>query len=358
MRSTTILSLIVLIANLPDQVQSWSADVLRRRDLIQLVATSCSSVAAATLLGGGVNVPAWAEDSTSIQRSSDLIVSKDQTVLVLGANGQTGRECVRLAMAQGRPCLASSRNGIIEGLDLSTNPPPQPSRMVLTATAAIDVTNYESIETAVRGKNIGAMIFAASAGTGRNDPFPVDRDGVIYAAQCCIANRIPRLVIVSSGSVTRPDTAVYQLLNLVGNGIMEAKIQGEDAVKKLYATPEAMQQGLGYTILRPGGLTAPILEPRGAPFMELNQGDTKSGRLSRTDVAALCLEALDSPETFDTTFECYEKETAKPLESVGLSNILRLSNPTPVQYGLERRGDTYEALFRELQRDPGHMMAL
>jgi hypothetical protein len=83
---------------------------------------------------------------------------------------------------------------------------------------------------------------------------------------------------------------------------MQAKIQGEDACGELYAAaPEALALGLGYTVIRPGGLTT--ADALGASEMELHQGDTKSGRLSRADVAALCLEALDSPDTFDMTFE-------------------------------------------------------
>lgn len=95
-------------------------------------------------------------------------------------------------------------------------------------------------------------------------------------------------------------------------------------------------------IIRPGGLTP--REALGASSIELNQGDNKSGRLARADVAALCVRALESADTFDTTFECYEIVTAKPLESVGLSNIIRSTDPTTFVSGKERRGQSYEGL--------------
>ena len=126
--------------------------------------------------------------------------------------------------------------------------------------AKADVTRLDSLLSMVdqfdsKTNNIGAMIFAASASVkgktpGVNDAFTVDCQGVINAAQCCIQRNIPRLVIVSSGAVTRPNSAVYKLLNFVGGGIMEAKIQGEDAVRDLYHDTKLMDKGLGYTLSR------------------------------------------------------------------------------------------------------------
>ena len=53
-------------------------------------------------------------------------------------------------------------------------------------------------------------------------------------------------------------------------------------------------------MIRPGGLT--LDTPRGVGAIELNQGDTKSGRLARADVAALCVESLYYPDlTGETT---------------------------------------------------------
>ena len=130
---------------------------------------------------------------------------------------------------------------------------------------------------------------------------------------------------------------------------MEAKIQGEDIARELYADPSVLRQNLGYTIIRPGGLTTG--ESLGPAALELNQGDSKSGRLSRADVAGLCINCLDSSDTFDTTLECYESLTGKPIESVGLSNILKLTNPTDFKSGFERQGETWSALFAGLSRD-------
>ena len=276
-------------------------------------------------------------------------VTKDQTVLVLGANGLTGRECVASILASGRPCVATSRSGsFVDEASLSS---PK------LTTTALDVTDAAHVDEVVRSTpNLGAVIFAASVSSRKGQSaFAVDRDGVVNAAEACIAHKVPRYVVISSGTVTRPDSFVYQLLNTVGKGIMEAKIQGEDQVRNLYAQPGVLSQGLGYTIVRPGGLTTG--EPLGVTALELNQGDTKSGRLSRADVAAVCINALDSTATWDTTFELYESLTAKPIESVGLSNILKQKGETNFVSGFERRGSTWTDLFQGLVVDEGHAIA-
>ena len=80
-------------------------------------------------------------------------------------------------------------------------------------------------------------------------------------------------------------------------------------------------------MVRPGGLTED--EPRGVGAVELNQGDDKSGRIARADVAAVCVEAAAAaPDAavHNATFECYWKDTAKSLNEVGLSNMMNASS--------------------------------
>ena len=205
----------------------------------------------------------------------------------------------------------------------------------------------------------GAVIFAASASRQADakkssNAKAVDNIGLVNCAKLCIEKSVPRLVVVSSGGVSKPSSAVYIFLNLAANGIMDAKIAGEDAVRKLYAAPELIEKNIGYTVVRPGGL---LRDPgMGVSAVELNQGDTKSGRINRADVAAICIESLDSKAAFDTTFECYYKDTAKGLDDVMKSNAAAvgagvMTTPTETSTGRERRGDTWPKLFEGLERD-------
>ena len=170
---------------------------------------------------------------------------------------------------------------------------------------------------------------------------------------------------------------------------MDAKIAGEDKLWRLYARPELIDKGIGYTVVRPGGLTRDAAIGVGA--IELNQGDEKSGRIARerrrrrpsrlqslhatprvpgwlrdvglhalpvagSDVAAICIQCLGSAAAFDTTFECYYADTAKGLEDVMASNAKAVgtgvqTQATALTSGLERRADTWPKLFEGLKRD-------
>ncbi|CAB1114983.1 unnamed protein product [Ectocarpus sp. CCAP 1310/34] len=179
--------------------------------------------------------------------------------------------------------------------------------------------------------------------------------GVVNVAKACLEAKVPRLVVVSSGGVATPDSSIYKFLNLFG--------EGED------------QDVCHYTIVRPGGLT--LDPPRGVTAIELNQGDTKSGRIARADVARVCVESIyrlpvvtpvlkpncheplrlhvmsiTSRNAEDCTFECYYKDTAKPLAAVGVSNILKQkTDDTAKSFGTESTGDSWDALFSGLKRD-------
>ncbi|KAL3927114.1 MAG: hypothetical protein SGARI_005413, partial [Bacillariaceae sp.] len=124
------------------------------------------------------------------------------------------------------------------------------------------------------------------------------------------------------------------------------KIKGEDSVRALYKDSK-----LAYTVVHPGGLTE---EPaRGVTAMELNQGDEKSGHISRFDVAKLCVEStLYTDSTDKTTYECYDADTGKPLQSVGASNIMKKKvDPAEFVTGKEPCGQSYKELFAGLEKD-------
>ena len=290
-------------------------------------------------------LPGAAAAATAIGTQNAIAAAKP--VLVLGANGGTGLECVRYLQKKGRSCVAATRTGEFVG---------EASKLVTVAKG--DVTSLASLEPLIT-ENTGAVIFAASASRQADakktsNAKAVDNIGLVNCAKLCIEKSVPRLVVVSSGGVSKPSSAVYIFLNLAANGIMDAKIAGEDAVRKLYAAPELIEKNIGYTVVRPGGL---LRDPgMGVSAVELNQGDTKSGRINRADVAAICIESLDSKAAFDTTFECYYADTAKGLDDVMKSNAAAVgagvkTTPTETSTGRERRGDTWPELFEGLERD-------
>ncbi|CAN0446200.1 unnamed protein product, partial [Ectocarpus sp. 12 AP-2014] len=229
----------------------------------------------------------------------DASAATSSDVTVLGAGGKTGRECVEY--------LASKGTGEAVARSL-TNKEGEP--LAFTSTKGItietaDVTVPSSLPGVIKGAS--AVIFASSASKQGGSAKAVDYEGKAFAenrefaAPACLEAKVPRLVVVSSGGVATPDSSIYKFLNLFGE-IMSWKIQGEDQqLRSMYAAQDVCH----YTIVRPGGLT--LDPPRGVTAIELNQGDTKSGRIARADVARICVESIYSRKAEDCTLECYYK---------------------------------------------------
>ncbi|CAI9260669.1 unnamed protein product [Lactuca saligna] len=108
----------------------------------------------------------------------------------------------------------------------------------------------------------------------------------------------PRLVHVGSAGVTRPERPGLDLskqppavrLNKELGSILTFKLKGEDLIR---------ESGIPYTIVRPCALTE---EPAGADLI-FDQGDNITGKISREEVARICVAALESPYACDKTFE-------------------------------------------------------
>ncbi|XP_078429247.1 NAD(P)-binding Rossmann-fold superfamily protein [Wolffia australiana] len=108
----------------------------------------------------------------------------------------------------------------------------------------------------------------------------------------------PRFVHVGSAGVTRPERPGLDLskqppavrLNKELGSILTYKLKGEDLIR---------ESGIPYTIVRPCALTE---EPAGADII-FDQGDNITGKISREEVAKICIAALENPDACDKTFE-------------------------------------------------------
>ncbi|MFK0733509.1 MAG: CIA30 family protein [Gloeotrichia echinulata GP01] len=109
---------------------------------------------------------------------------------------------------------------------------------------------------------------------------------------------LPQFVLVSSAGVTRPGRPGINLdeeppavrLNDQLGGILTWKLKGEDSVRA---------SGIPYTIIRPCALT----EEAGGNLLICDQGDNIKGKISREDVAEICVQALKQPKATNLIFE-------------------------------------------------------
>ncbi len=129
---------------------------------------------------------------------------------------------------------------------------------------------------------------------------------------------LPQFVLVSSAGVTRPGRAGINLdeeppavrLNDQLGGILTWKLKGEDSLRA---------SGIPYTIIRPCALTE---EPGGKELI-FEQGDNIRGKISREDVAELCVEALKQSKACNVTLEVKQGENnANSIDWQGLFSSL------------------------------------
>jgi uncharacterized protein YbjT (DUF2867 family) len=266
-------------------------------------------------------------------------------IAVLGANGRTGALCVAACLERGIAVRALTRTG-------SWTPPPDfPSHdgSKLLDVRSCDVKETQALRDAVSG--CSCVIYAASASKKGGDAKQIDNFGVVAAADACLAEKVPRYIVISSTAVTRPESLGYKFTNVFG-GIMDEKLIGEEGVRAAYKTSGS--SSLSYAIVRPGGLEEPkknvVLGPR---TLEISQGDAIAGIISRADLAESVVEmtVCNSPNVRDATFELYYTDSAqacagrfKPLLTNGV--VTRL------------HGDTYQGLFSGIKPDGEYAIPL
>ncbi len=131
---------------------------------------------------------------------------------------------------------------------------------------------------------------------------------------------LPQFVLVSSAGVTRPGRPGINLdeeppavkLNDQLGGILTWKLKGEDSLRA---------SGLPYTIIRPCALT----EEAGGKSLIFDQGDNIRGKISREDVAELCVEALQQSKACNVTLEVKEGENS--INSINWYQLFSLLQP-------------------------------
>jgi nucleoside-diphosphate-sugar epimerase len=323
------------------------ANELSRKDLLVLIAAG-----SAALVAPGKAAP------------EDL---NNKPVVVFGAGGYTGGDVVRSLLKQGktvipvtrRPVTISDRSkigadslvldniadkdrvkpvtadvlkpetlaGIMEGagavifcaasrpkVKVTVTPGTQPGGN-RDMTGANMMSYMETRTAGVVPK--GGYIESAKDGKMAPPSDNVEDVGLINVAKEVRRLGIERLVVVSSVCAKcqkKDGKPEYDAGDMVDKGAASCdacykKQAGEDGVKDLYVGAPA---NMGYTIVRPGMLSPG--EERGIKNVEFNQGVSKSGIISRLDLAEVLVAAASTKSANGKTFEVYYRDTAQPVD--------------------------------------------
>lgn len=218
-------------------------------------------------------------------------------ILILGGTGRTGREIVAMLEAQDTPTLVFARS-VTRAREILGDEP---------EVIAGDVTVPETLPAAFEKVTHCICTIGSAVVEGKASPEDIDYQGVVNAVEAAKDAGIDHFVLVSSLAVTHDDHP----LNKYGN-VLKWKLKGENHLR---------ESGVPYTVVRPGGLT----DETGGNGIQFAQGDTISGRITRQDVAEVCVQALGNPHAVGKTFE-----------------IIASDDPAP---------DDYDAIFQALDKD-------
>lgn len=201
-------------------------------------------------------------------------------VLVVGATGRTGVYTVEQLVAKGYRVRAFVRNA-----DKARSSLPAGVDIVVG-----DVRDAATIAPAMQGATyvISAIGGGARNAASGNGPAEVDRQGNINLIDAAKQAGVAQFVLVSSGGVAQAETYPVAFMRPV----LAAKLASENYLRA---------SGLPYTIVEPGGL---VDQPAEHSRIVLTQMPSdEHGRISRVELAQICVAALGSAAARGKTFE-------------------------------------------------------
>jgi nucleoside-diphosphate-sugar epimerase len=266
-----------------------------------------------------------------------------KNVLVFGAGGYTGGDTIRNLIEKNINVIAVTRRPVKIVNRINANKDTlvidDINKINKINSVIADVLKPETLKNIM--KNVDAVIFCAASrpkvtvkgipGVDLNKRNNVDyKDSELYAqesnnvediglvnvAKEAIKNNVKKLIIVSSICAKcqkkDKDNEIYGGGEVTDKGETTCKVcydkqEGEERVRILYENLP-----LSYTIIRPGMLSPG--EKRGVEEVEFNQGVSKSGIISRMDLADILVESTLTDNSDKKTFEVYYKDTAQPVD--------------------------------------------
>lgn len=213
-------------------------------------------------------------------------------VLVIGANGQVGRNIVKELAAQNHNAVAMVRKE------------EQKAKMEELGAAKVVLADLEE-DFSNAFENVDAVIFAAGSGpkTGPDKTLTIDLWGSVKAAKYAEEKGVKRFVQLGSMGSDNPDAGGEEMKPYL--------------VAKRTADEILQSTNLNYTIVRPGALsdedkTGKVeVSTEGFPSME--------GRsIPRADVANVLVNVLERENTYGKVFEILqgEQDAESQLDSI------------------------------------------
>ncbi|NIR30265.1 MAG: SDR family oxidoreductase [Gammaproteobacteria bacterium] len=204
-------------------------------------------------------------------------------VLVAGANGNTGRQVVKLLAERGYTVRAMVRD-MAQG----------PALVDLGGEPVLGDLETDDVASAPAGCD--AVIFAAGAGAGSGPARKetVDYGGAVKLMDAAVVHGVRRFVMLSAQIAGDPESVRHESESLYAYALAKAK-----------ADQRLESSDLDFTIVRPGRLTN---EP-GTGTITAATILGRRGEIGRADVAATLVSCLEVDRTIGLTFEILSGDT-------------------------------------------------
>ncbi len=211
----------------------------------------------------------------------------EQTILVAGATGRTGRLVIALLKEEGYRVRAMTRDPLRAQEEIGAD----------YQWVKADARDPASLTRVMQDIDKVICVIGASRGDPTNTPEAVDYGGVRNLTDAARAAGVEHFVLVSSAGVTHKD----HILNKIADNLLIWKLKGENHLRA---------SGMAYTIVRPTGLR----DWAGGEYgIFMDQGDAiGDGLIARADVAAVLVAALSDPAALNKTFEIFNYKALDP----------------------------------------------
>ena len=216
---------------------------------------------------------------------------KKGTVVVAGATGRAGRCIVEALLKRGYQVRAL----LVKPFD-----PPQPPGLQKEGVELHygDLTSVESLSKVMEGAQFVISALGSKKPFSKKENDKIDNMGNQNLAKAAQAQAIQHVVVISSTGVGNSREAVPFIYRLLMGPILKAKGKSEDFIRAL---------GIDYTIIRPGGYAGEELSGKTV----FGEGGHFSGRVTREQIADVCVDALTSSSMKNKTLEAVDESTVK-----------------------------------------------
>jgi len=210
-------------------------------------------------------------------------------VLVAGATGRAGRCIVNALLKRGY----SVRALIVPPFD-----PPDPPGLHSQGVELVsgDLSSVASLEKAMEGTTFLISAIGSRKPFSKAENDRIDNMGNQNLARAAKAKGLQKIVIISSVGAGNSRNALSFMYKLMMSPILRAKEKSEAFIQSY---------GMTHTIIRPGGYGDKEVSGK----IAFGEGGKITGRVTRDQIAKVCVDALTNQVMNNRTFEVVDAAT-------------------------------------------------